>query len=453
MRYCLAILLVSVFTSSPSMGSSTVCAEARNAGLMADPGCNNYCNGPTCNPSIPNFASVIGAVGAVGDLAQQMPNLPYANCVLGATSTLYAFVNGQCAPLSGGIFSIDCFSQFAGLVCAISGCIPNDAAGPMVGYKYALDAVCTSAPIIGSVIQCGAERASCQNAIINARPLPPGVCPSNCRTTTQACTTNGPVSDYDIANSCITAVRNLCPELTGTNIGACNRNCMDNTISNRQGACPITTTTRPTTTTTRVTTTTTRPTTTTTTRATTTTTTTRPTRYLICRSQTGQTCYAPNTGRCYSTCAAGSATNISGMSLCPFQPDSNPCGAAAVWCGGACTTTTRRAVTTTTRITTYLTCRSQSGQTCYGPSGGSCYNTCTQGSTASIAGMSLCPYQPDSNPCGVAATWCGGPCNTTTRPMVTTTRFTAPSTTRFTGPSTTRFTAPSTTRFTTSTSE
>jgi hypothetical protein len=170
---------------------------------------------------------------------------------------------------------------------------------------------------------CGITPNSSYNECINRTPKPNGV--AAC---IQCCM--GPSGFADCNGQLGEAAKQRCRNWETTCTNKCNA-----TVSQSTTRPPTTTTT-------------TRPPMTTTTRPPITTTTRTTITYLTCRSQSGSVCYAPASGRCWSTCSSGTTTNTAGMSACPYQADSNSCGAAAVWCGGSCTTTTLRATTTTT---------------------------------------------------------------------------------------------------------
>jgi hypothetical protein len=91
-------------------------------------------------------------------------------------------------------------------------------------------------------------------------------------------------------------------------------------------------------------------------------------------------------------------------------------------------TTTTRAITTTRATTTTSSTTRPTGAACVSrnsqricalPAGGTCWPTCTQVPHAQTPGMAACPFQPNNDPCGVAANWCE---NRTSCPVTSSTR-------------------------------
>ncbi len=250
---------------------------------------------------------------------------------------------------------------------------------------------------------CGLTPGSSFNECVNRTPPPNGAaaCIQCCMRPSGFADCNGQLGE---------AAKQRCKNWENTCTNKCNAREPQTTTTIR----PTTTTTRPPTTTTRAPTTTRPP----------TTTTTRPTiTYLTCRSQSGSVCYAPASGRCWSTCSSGTTTNTAGMSACPFQPDSNPCGAAAVWCGGSCTTTTRRPTTTTTTRQPSTTMRATTTTTTRQPTTTMRATTTTttrQPTTTMRATSTTTTRQPTTTMRSTSTTTMGQPPSTIYQPTSTT---------------------------------
>jgi len=120
-----------------------------------------------------------------------------------------------------------------------------------------------------------------------------------------------------------------------------------------------------------------------------------------CISIGGVFCKIPlnATGPCYPTCTRGPLVPVpSNLRVCPFQPNINPNGPAALFCRGP---------------QLHRTCVNFNGnKTCKIPlnATGLCHPFCTVGRMVPVpSNLRVCPFQPNINPNGPAARWCRQP--------------------------------------------